>query len=607
MLGYSLATQHSPLVEMTRSQYNPASRAGGIRRPAPTTTRSQKTVKTGMTNAARTNAIRGLIAISATFSMILTGPGCASPPQTPRLTVVIVVDMLPAAFLTRFEDHFGDGGFKRMMKQGAWFTNARFDFGTTLTSPGHATIATGANPSEHGIVANYWYTPGSSERIYSVADSDVRPRGTTEYGAAAHSPHRLEVSTIGDDLKRAYPGAKVWSMALKPHASVFLGGHFADGVIWWSSSNGEFVSSSYYFDTLPEWCASLNSDRFSDSFFHATWDRVLPDAAYSLCREDVAPYETGARVFWTNAMPKVLAKNLPQPNKVYYKQLEASPFGNELVFEVARRAVMHESLGADDTPDLLFISLSANDNSGHLFGPDSHEIFDLMVRTDGQLAAWFDFLDKRIGLEKCLVLLTGDHGAGMAPERARHLGLDGGRLDIRGLFDAIDDELTSSLGTPPGDEYYLTGIQMPWIYLNAPLLDRMNIDLDTAASAVADYAASYDGIETAVSTADILNRPLDSLTSLERLVRNNVFEGRSGEVYLHLKPHWTRTGICADHGTAHDYDRHVPVMFMGSAFRPGVYDQPVDMRDPATTLRAVLGVASESTPAGRVLREALVR
>lgn len=573
---------------------------------APGRTRSKHGM-TDMNHASRNGTIRASIALSAISCLLPMGSGCASSRQTPRLTVVIVVDMFPTSYLDQFHDHFGDRGFKRMMRDGAYFTNARFDYGATLTSPGHATIATGANPSEHGVVANYWYPPYSSERTYSVGDEAVQPLGTTELRAAAHSPHYLQVPTFGDDLKRAYPGAKVWSMALKPHASVLMGGHFADGVIWWSSTNGRFVSSSHYFDELPDWCESLNAEHFSDSFFHATWNRALPESSYSHCRKDAASYESGARVFWTNTMPKVLAKNLPDPNMVFYKQLEASPFGNELVFEVARRAVIHESLGADEIPDVLFISLSASDNCGHLFGPASHEVFDLMVRTDAQLAAWFDFLDQTIGLDKYQILLTGDHGAGTAPEHAQDLGLDGGRLDVRGMFDDIDDALTASLGVSLDGEYYLTGIQMPWLYLNTPLLERMSIDLDTAVTAVVDYAASYQGIDTAISTADVMNRPAKSLTALERAVRNNVFDDRSGHVYLHVKENWARRGLCADHGTAHDCDRHVPVIFMGTAFRPGVYDQPVDMRDPATTLRAVLGVASDASPSGRVLREALLR
>ena len=50
----------------------------------------------------------------------------------PKLVLVIVVDQFRYDYLERFGDLFGSGGFKRLLNEGALFTNANYDYVPTF-------------------------------------------------------------------------------------------------------------------------------------------------------------------------------------------------------------------------------------------------------------------------------------------------------------------------------------------------------------------------------------------------------------------------------------------------------------------------------------------
>lgn len=560
------------------------------------------TVRPARTTTHRVAPTLGVALMAAVLS------GCATPNHgTPRLAVVIVVDMFPADLLERYDGLFSENGFKRLTREGADFTNARFNSAITVTGPGHATIATGTYPAAHGVVANYWYEPDTETVIDCVRDPETTLIGSSFAGdISGCSAHRLVGATIGDQLKSKHgPSAKVWSCALKDRAAVLAAGHDPDGVVWWSPETGDFISSTNYFNELPDWCRRFNESRYADTFFNTDWDHLLPIERYAPCDDDLAPYENATRLLWVNTLPKNLGKPMFGPNRLYYERLRASPFGNDLVFEFAKHAVINESLGADDVPDLLFLGLSSHDYAGHLFGPRSHEIADMFARTDRRLADWLDFLDQHVGLDHCIVTLTGDHGAGLPPEYAQKQGLDAGRIDLNDLFAELNNALREEFGTADDGLNYIRAVNLPWVYLNASVLAEKGIDPNTAAARVADAADRYPGVDAAFTPDQIENPDDGAFTHLKQAIARAAYPDRSGQVYVHVKPHWQVARICCDHRTAHPYDTRVPLVFMGDAFKPGRYDDPVDISDLAVTLSAALGIDPPPAATGRVLTQAM--
>jgi len=516
--------------------------------------------------------------------------------------------MFPGDYLARYGDGFGKSGFRRLIRNGSNFTNARLSYGNTQTAPGHSTIVTGAVPADHGIVSNFWYRPGSDAAIECVYDTNYITVGPVEFfDSDGYSPANLVAPTIGDELKHEYgKDAKVWAVSLKARSAVLSGGKSADGAVWFTPKSGDFVSSTYYAPLVPEWVRQLNVDRYADQFLGKVWDHLLPLEAYKNCDIDDAPYETGPRVLFMNVLPKTLGKAMPSANRVYFEQLQVTPFGNELVFKAAREAVVNEKLGQDDTPDLLVVSLSSTDYCGHLFGPDSHEMFDMMARTDRQVASWLEFLDKNVGADHYVLALTGDHGVGPSPERMEAAGKGGGRIDLDELFGQLHQAIADKFGPTAEDIYYISAIDLPWVYLNEPVLKFHGIDLHEAAEVVAQFAERHDGIDKAVIAARAGGETTKSrMTALEKAVANDEYQERSGHVYLQLARYWYRTGVCAGHGTTYDYDAHVPFVLTGPGFKTRSFDKPIDVRDLAPTLSKVLGISAPEKSSGRVLTESL--
>ncbi len=550
--------------------------------------------------------------LTVVIAGIITLTGCSAPRAEtikPKLGVVIVVDMLGSDVLARAEGHLSDRGFKRLMREGATFTNANFSHAASNTSPGHATIVTGAPPSAHGIIGDHWFNPFSETVVASVADPQLFVTGTAHAAVmTACSPQNLDAETVGDSLKQKYgPESKVFSAALKDNASVLMGGAKADGAFWFTRRSGEYITSSHYSDALPYWVEQLNRERYSESFFKSSWKRALPKEAYAKCDDDDVPYERGDMSLWDNTLPKTMGRSMPSPTWIYFSRVHSSPFGNDIVLEWARRAVIEEKLGKDDTPDLLFVGLSSPDYCGHTFGPDSHEMLDMIVQTDRQLGDWLDFLDKRVGLDNCAIVLTGDHGTTPTPEFAKKKGKDAGRIELTELVKKLNGILRAKYGTPEGGGNIIKSIVPPWIYINETTVSALKQDIDKVVPQVAQIVKGYGGIQDVVAVDALAAKPKKELTKLERAALQSAFPERSGHILFQTKPNWYFTDNCAGHGSLHAYDTHVPLIFRGPAFKAGRYEKPVNMMDLAPTLSRALGIKPPSKSQGRALTEALKR
>ncbi len=512
----------------------------------------------------------------------------------PALVVVVVIDQFRGDYLTALGDHFVDGGFKRLMDEGAWFANAYHTYGTTATGPGHATLLTGAPPAVHGIVANDWRdVDGDGRGQYCCGDDTVRPLGFPDGRGERRSPRMLACGTLGDSIKAA--GGQVWTIALKDRAAILTGGRQADGAVWWDSHSGNFVSSTYYGSALPDWAASLNADRVADRYFQQRWERLLPEALYRVRLLDAPAAAPAGRFQHANLFPKVLGRGCSRPDSAYYAALYCSPFGNELVFEGARRAISSRKLGQDDKTDLIVLGLSSNDVVGHAFGPGSQEVMDCTLRTDRQLAVFFDWLDKQAGLEKCLVALSSDHGVGPVPEYAADLGLGGGRLSGKAVRDYVAQRLTERFSATAGGERLVQDVNFPWLYLDREAAGKLGVPMDEVARAAAQIAERHPGVARAVALCDVLGGACAGDEDMCAAIRDSFYPSRSGQVYLHWDRYWYKGKTPAGHGSAYDYDRHVPVLLRG----PGVAHVTVHRRiSPAGLVPTICAVLGIDPPAG---------
>ncbi len=537
----------------------------------------------------------GLLTLASIFG---TAVATAQPRDTverPRLAVLLVFDQLRGDYAHRWEPLFGEGGFRRLLTEGAWFTNCHYPYASTETGPGHASLLTGCSPDKHGIITNSWYDRWASQSVYCAATErhDIVPlQDPKKKGRGAGSPERLLVPTLGDALKEATGGqGRVVSLSFKDRSAVMPGGRRPDACYWVPGDSAAFGTSSYYRERPHEWVAEFNKSGFGDRWFGQQWERLYPDLDYDRHsgRDDVTGEGAGTKQ--GRAFPHPFSAGLKEVGREYYQALYNSPFGNEVLLELVKRAVVAEGLGSRATPDLLCVSFSCNDPVGHCWGPDSQEVLDTTLRTDLLLKELLAFLDEKVGKDRYVLALSADHGVAPIPEVAKAQGKDAGRIAPDALTRAAEKHLREKLGKFDEKTHLIASASYPWIYLNQKLLAEKNLKAEDVELALADWLRNQPGILAAYMRTRLL-QGVAAEDPVGLRVRKSFHPDRSGDVYVVAKPYYQITSYLTGtgHGTPHGYDTHVPLVVFGAGVRPGVREDAVTPQASAAVLAHALRV-----------------
>jgi predicted AlkP superfamily pyrophosphatase or phosphodiesterase len=517
---------------------------------------------------------------SCCILLCLAGAGDASfaaPPQPvkkPKLVLAIVIDQFRYDYLLRFRSDY-HAGLNRLLEQGAVFTNAYYLHAATVTAVGHSTFLSGAPPSISGIIGNTWYERESGTTVSSVSDPATKLVGGVP-GQPGSSPWRLQVSTVPDELKMQGGDSHVIGVSIKDRSAILPAGHTADGAYWYDADSNNWVTSSYYRADLPPWVQAVNAKQGYRRILGASW---LP----------VDAKDGSAKPFCT-----MVAGTATR----YCGEIEATPWGNELIEEFAEQAVDGENLGRHSGTDVLTVSFSSNDYVGHAVGPDDPAVRDISIRTDRLLGKLLEYIDQRVGVGNTLVVLTADHGVAPVPEvnQARHM--PGGRLAEAQMIGLMTDALTKRFG--PGKWFVAPSAIMP--YLNLELIHTKKLDLAEVESVAAEAARQAPHIARVYTRQELMTGalqrdPIGNGISLE------FFAPRFGDLYILPEPYYLFDATGTTHGTPYDYDAHVPLIFYGPGIESGVYRRTVAINDIAPTLAELLGVERPSGSIGNVLGE----
>ena len=514
-----------------------------------------------------------------------------------RLVVGVVIDQFRYDYLTRFEDQFGEGGFKRLLNGGAVFTNANYIHTPTYTACGHATFMSGATPSMNGIIANEWYDRETSKVVTSVSDNSTKLLGGKE-GASGSSPHRLIGSTLGDELKLTTLGkAKVVGVSHKDRSAVLPAGKRPEGAYWYSLDNGNFISSDYYFSDLPGWVKKFNSEQHCNRHFGAKWERLLPESAYQRSLPDDVP---GEKSPFGNTFPHIVTGNHDKISKEFYDDFEKTPFANDYLLDFAKAAIENEKLGMDDVTDLLTISFSANDLLGHKFGPYSQEVQDMTLRTDRTMANLLSYLDQKVGVGQWVLALTADHGVSPVPEQTQKLGY-GGRVSTKQVTDAIEAALDKQFG----EEKWILSFTYGNAYLDEAAAARRKVSMEEVERAASQAVKTVPGVAEGFTHTQLLSGRLPA-NAIAQSVAKGFFGSRNGNLIVVPRPFYLLASTdAATHGSPYGYDTHVPVLFYGAGIAAGSHQTVSSPADIAPTLAALLKIEIPSNAIGRILTEAL--
>jgi len=529
------------------------------------------------------------------FFLLLLSCSVTAQVTRPKLVVGIVIDQMRWDYLYRFNELYGQGGFKRLLGKGFSCENTMVPYTPTYTAVGHTCVYTGSVPAITGIVGNNWFDKVTGKNVYCTDDSTVSTVGNT--GAAGKmSPDNLWVTTITDELRMSNNfKSKVIGIALKDRGAILPAGHSANAAYWYDA--GKWITSTHYMTELPAWVNRFNDKNEPATFMSRDWNTLLPIEKYTLSTADDKPYENTIKGETSPVFPHRLSA-IGDANK--YESFRTTPFANTFSFDFAKAAVENEKLGAGDVTDFLALSISSTDYVGHAFGPNSIEIEDTYLRLDRDIEDFLKYLDAKIGQGNYLFFLTADHAVAHIPGFLQEHKLPGGTFEDGDL----KKELNAMIETTFGLKKMVLSLQNYQVYLDIDEIERQGKDAAAVKAAVIKTLQAKPYILTAFEPSKIAAVTLPEPQKTRFTNGYNV--KRSGDIQFTLKAGYFDGGSKGTtHGLWNPYDAHIPLLWYGWGVKAGKTNRETYMTDISATLAGMLHIQMPSGCVGAVIPEVM--
>ncbi len=500
-------------------------------------------------------------------------------PQRPTLVVMLTIDQLRPDYLTLFEKQF-TGGLARLLRGGAVFLNGFQDHANTETAPGHASVLSGRFPSSTGIVSN-------AAGVYDPQFPLVGARGDPA------SPFRFRGTTLVDWLRFNNSGSRALSVSRKDRGAILPLGRAMQPAYWWARSNGTFTTSRYYGDSLPTWVHAFNDRRLSHQWAGKSWDLLLDPAQY--LEPDSVASESGGRDY---VFPHLFPSDPAQASA----SIDGFPFMDQLTLSFALEGLKQMRLGAGPGTDLLAVSLSTTDAVGHRFGPDSREIHDQILRLDRYLGAFLDSLFSLRDSTRVVLALTSDHGVTPLPgTKSRYPNQGSGRVNLTPAIVPLFASLRAAGVDTSAFAFDEEGI----LYLDEAAITRAGLRTEAVTRTFAAEVMKVRGVLRVDRVSTLATK--DTATDyVARRWLHQLPPESSAAAVVTLRPYWYWQSMSySTHGSPHDSDAQVPIIFYGASVKPGRNTRRALVVDIAPTLATIVGVRPLERLDGHVLREAI--
>jgi len=510
-----------------------------------------------------------------------------------RLVVLIVLDQLPTWSFER-DTHLLDHGIGTLLRKGIYYEHGEYPFAATHTATGHAALGTGAPPSVNGILGTEWYRRESGEEESCVRDPEYPIFVMGGDGAGAKSPpqpgpgasgRQLRVEGVADVLRRetSDKGRSV-SIAVKQRAAILATGRRPDLAVWYDPGQMAMTTSAYYAVEPPHWLAELATAKpIRAQAEHYVWEPLDVDLlAHVTGLPDDSPGE-GEWYGLDSSFPHSL-KNCKNKGTA----LLATPLGNEILVQTALAAIEGEGLGADSVPDLLSVSFSSHDYVGHVWGQESWEHLDSLLRMDRSVGEILDALDREVGSGRYAVILTSDHGATHMVEQSTAQGLFAKRVTTAEILDAANAAARGVLG----DGDWIVSFSASTLYMSRAFARIDAATRNRTLDAIVNAVSAVKGIGF-VARTDRVAGGCDKRTGVEAEVCWSVVPEMSGEIYVATAPHSLLSDypVGTGHGSPNLEDIQVPVILFAPGVEPREVSEPVSMLRIAPTLARLLGIS----------------
>lgn len=476
--------------------------------------------------------------------------------ERPKLVVGIVVDQMRWDYLSRYYDHLGSDGLRRLMDKGFSCDNCLINYLPTVTSIGHTSAYTGSTPAFHGICGNDFSIDG--RHVYCTQDDSVEPVGSDNDKKGRMSPRNLLASTIGDQLRMHTDfRSKVIGVSYKDRASILPAGRGANAAYWLDTKNGQFITSTYYMKELPQWVKAVNAQ---------------------------------------------LKKN--QELQKVGKDVGFYPLCGHITTDMAIAALQGESLGKGDVTDMLCVSYSQTDVIGHEWGTRGEHTDEAYLELDKDIARLLQALDKQVGEGNYLLFLTADHGAAHNFKWMEDHGFNGGAWNYKQDFaPGLEARLKDKLGA---DLSVIAAVNSYRIFLNRDYIAEKDLDEDDVKEVIIDYLQKLPHVVFAVDFRKL------QTSSLPDLLRQRALMGyhprRSGDILFILEPGYYEFGkssspVGTTHGEWNPYDAHIPLLFFGWQVGHGSTSREVHITDIAPTVTQMLHIQQPNACVGEPITE----
>lgn len=513
----------------------------------------------------------------------------------PKLVVGIIVDQMRQEYLYRFADRYTEGGFKRMMKDGFMMKNGHYNYIPTYTGPGHTSVYTGTTPATHGIIGNDWYVRSLDKMIYCAEDSTVtNVGGTPENGQI--SPRNMLVTTITDELRIAtQKKAKVVGVAIKDRGASLPAGHLGDAY-WYDRETGEFMTSTYYKETLPKWVSDFNAKKLPDAYLSQTWNTLYPMETYNASIADDNEFEGIFAGLDAPTFPYDL--NALREKNGDLGLISSTPFGNTLTLDFALAALEGEQMGMDNETDFLALSFSSPDYIGHRFGPQSKEIEDTYLRLDQEIERLLNYLDDKYGRDQYVVFLSADHAVAEVATHMISEKVPAGNLRTS----VVGTELLNYISANYGEGDWIKNSSNGQFFLNHELIEEKKLNQENFENELAQFLLKIDGIKEVYTGTAMRTREFTS--GKAHLLQMGYNHKSSGDILMILEPAWLTGGARGtSHGTGFTYDTNVPILFYGWNVPAGESSRYATITDIAPTLSMMLDIKLPNGATGQPIVE----
>ena len=524
---------------------------------------------------------------------------CKEKTKQPKLVVVISIDHLAHFTYDHYRPAFTQG-FKWLHDHGISFENAHHEHGYCATGPGHFVLGSGKHPGPAGILGNYWYDRDLKKDVYCVDDSTANeldiPANHVSYGP-------VKATAYGDWLKTTSPESKVFAVACKDRAAIMMGGKNPDLAVWYNW-RGNFTTTDYYTDKIPSWLFDFNAGNNILSYRDSLWTTTLDPAMLAEYTHGDSFYGESDRYdndIYTPTLP--IGFEQEWDDAKIGTEIASRPWMDRMTLDLAERTVLENQLGLDATPDILSIGLSTMDLLAHYYGPFSHEVMDHLMKLDGYMMEFIEFLESEVGLENVIFALSSDHGGLPLPEHWTHIQKRiGGRvneahyLETRRKAYAVIDSLYGN-----HDFIHRSGSSY---YYDQDMMASLGVEQAVVDSILQTYMESVEGIHRLYTRQELLEA--DKTDFRKARLRNFMHPRLSPDLYSLLEEGWLyRNPYGTSHSTPYEYDSHVPLIFSHVGSQARSLMDSVATVDLAPTLGDILGVQPTNEIDGKSLKALL--